>query len=309
MMNATVSKLNERNYRQWAIEAETVLFRQGLWKFVTGEMHVPRPPIIPSTSGETPTTPKVAHDPRASDYNFEPESTEPAYLSRFDSFRRDWERWLMNNDKASGQITDMMEPTMQLRYRQYKKPKELWDKIKADFEKMVKLDGQHELEKLVLCNLESYSSVAEWISAQDAIIGDLAICDVTIDDNLRKFYILSNLPKSDEWKMFKTSLELSGKADTTANIITHLQSFEVTLRRDSGIDSDSALFVTKKGRGRQPGQTSQRTGIVCYGCGENGHKIVNCMNRDKWASYADQKVKSEANLTSTYAIDSESYLL
>jgi hypothetical protein len=308
MMTGTVSKLNERNYRQWAIEAETVLFRQGLWKFVTGEMRVPRPPIIPSTSGETPTTPKVAHDPRDSDYNFEPESTEPAYLSRFDSFLRDWERWLMNNDKASGQITDMMEPTMQLRYREYKKPKELWDKIKADFEKMVKLDGQHELEKLVLCNLESYSSVAEWISAQDAIIGDLAICDVTIDDNLRKFYILSNLPKSDEWKMFRTSLELSGKADTTANIITHLQSFEVTLRRDSGIDPDSALFVTKKGRSRQPGQTSQRTGIVCYGCGENGHKIVNCMNRDKWASYADQKVKSEANLTSTFAIDSESYL-
>jgi len=307
-MTATVSKLNERNYRQWAIEVETVLFRQGLWKFATGEMRVPRPPIIPLTSGETATTPKVAHDPRDSDYNFEPESTEPAYLSRFDSFLRDWERWLMTNDKASGQITDMMEPTMQLRYREYKKPKELWDKIKADFEKMVKLDGQHVLEKLVLCNLESYSSVAELISAQDAIIGDLAICDVKIDDNLRKFYILSNLPKSDDWKMFKTSLELSGKADTTANIITHLQSFEVTLRRDSGIDPDSALFVTKKGRGRQPGQTSQRTGIVCYGCGENGDKIVNCMNRDKWASYADQKVKSEANPTSTLAFDSESYL-
>jgi len=306
-MTATVSKLNERNDCQRAIQAETVLFRQGLWKVVTGKMRVPRPPIIPSTSGETPTTPKVAHDPRDSDYNVEHESTEPAYLSRFDSFLRDWERWLMNN-KASGQITDMMEPTMQLRYREYKKPKELWDKIKADCDKMVKLDGQHKLEKLVLCNLESYSSVAEWISAQDVIIGDLAICNVTIDDNLRKFYILSNLPKSDEWKMFKTSLELSGKADTAANIITHLQSFEVTLHRDIAIDPDSALFVTKKGRGRQPGQTGQSTGAVCYGCGENGHKIVNCMNRDKWASYADQKVKSEANLTSTFAIDSESYL-
>jgi len=156
MMTTTVSKLNERNYRQWAIEAETVLFRQGLWKIVTGEMRAPRPPFEPSTSGETPTTPKIAPDPRDFDYNFEPESTEPGYLSRFDSFRRDWERWLINNDKASGQITDIMEPTMQLRYREYKKPKELWDKIKADFETMVKLDGQHELEKLVLCNLDTW---------------------------------------------------------------------------------------------------------------------------------------------------------
>jgi hypothetical protein len=134
MTTATFSKLNERNYRQWAIEAETVLFRQGLWKFVTGEMRFPRPPIIPSTSGETPTTPKVSHDPQDSDNNFEPESTDAAYLSHFDSFLWDWERWLMNNDKASGQITDMMEPTMQLRYREYKKPKELWDQLKTDFE-------------------------------------------------------------------------------------------------------------------------------------------------------------------------------
>jgi len=214
----------------------------------------------------------------------------------------------MYNHNTSGQITDMMEQTMELRYREFNKPKELWDKTEADFEKMVTLDGQHELEMLVFCNLDCYTSVAEWISAQDAIIGDLALCDVTIDDNLRKFYILSNLPKSDEWMMSKTSLELSGKADTTANIITHLESFEVTLRQESGIDPASAFSVTKKGRSRQPGQTSQRTGILCYVCGEKGHNIANCMNRDKWASYADQKVESEADLTLTFAIDSESYL-
>jgi hypothetical protein len=71
----------------------------------------------------------------------------------------------MNDNKASGKITDLMEPTMQLGYREYRKSNELWDKITADFEKMVKLDGQHKQEKLLLCNLESHSSVAEWISA------------------------------------------------------------------------------------------------------------------------------------------------
>jgi len=180
MMTAAASKLNQRNCRQWAIKAETVLFRQGLWKFVTGGMRVPSSLIIPSTSGETPTTPKLPHDPRDCDYNIEPKSTEPAYLSSFDIFLRDWERWLMNNDKASGQITDMMKPTMQVRYREYKKLQELREKIKADFANMVKLDGQHKLKKLVLRNLESYSSVAEWISAQDALIGDLAICDIPL---------------------------------------------------------------------------------------------------------------------------------
>jgi hypothetical protein len=32
------------------------------------------------------------------------------------AFLRDREWWLMKNDKAFGQITDKMEPTMQLRY-------------------------------------------------------------------------------------------------------------------------------------------------------------------------------------------------
>jgi hypothetical protein len=72
MMTATVSKLNKRKHHQWAIEVEPILFRQGLGEFVSGEMGVPRPPIIPSTSGETPTTPKVHHDPRDSDYHVEP---------------------------------------------------------------------------------------------------------------------------------------------------------------------------------------------------------------------------------------------
>jgi len=60
---------------------------------------------------------------------------------------------MINNDKPPEQITDSHEPTMQLRHQDYKKPKELWDKIKADFQEMVKLDGQHKLEQRVLCKL------------------------------------------------------------------------------------------------------------------------------------------------------------
>jgi len=123
MITDTVSKPNELNYRQWAIEEEIVLFRQDLWKFVIGEMRVPRPPIVTSTSGETPTTRKITPDPRDCLYNLQPEFTEAAYLSRFDSFLRAWERWLIKNDKASAQITDIMERTIQSRYREYKKLK------------------------------------------------------------------------------------------------------------------------------------------------------------------------------------------
>jgi len=63
----------------------------------------------------------------------------------------------------------------------------------------------------------------------------------------------------------------------------------------------------KKGRGRTSkgdgtkvesrGQKSQ--GIVGDGCGEKGHIKPKCRNKDKWASYAENKSKVDANLAST----------
>jgi len=247
-MSTTATKLNERNYRQWAIEAKALLRAQGLWKYVSGEMRVPRPPIV-ATSDASATTP-AARDPRDTGYDFLPESTDTSYLNQFYHFLRDWERWQMNNDKACGQLTALMESTIQIRYRDLTEPKQLWDTIKADFEKVIKLDGRYEMAKLTSCQPESYPSVTEWISAQDKIINDLAVCDITIEDSWRKFYIMSNLPNTEEWRTFASTLELTEKADTVASIVTHLLSFEARLRRARGLAPDAALFVTKKGRGR-----------------------------------------------------------
>jgi hypothetical protein len=122
--------------------------------------------------------------------------------------------------------------------------------IRVDFEKVIKLDGRYEMAKLTSCQLESYPSVNECISAQDKIINDLAICDITIEDSWRKFYILSNLLNTEQWRTFASTHELTEKPDTVASIVTHLMSVEARLRRPSGLAPDTALFITKKGRGR-----------------------------------------------------------
>jgi hypothetical protein len=96
-MSTTATKLNERNYRQWAIEANALLCTQGLGKYVSGEMRVPRPPTEP-TSDDSTTTP-TARDPRDTDYDFLVASTDTTYLNLFYHFLRDWERWQMNNEK------------------------------------------------------------------------------------------------------------------------------------------------------------------------------------------------------------------
>jgi hypothetical protein len=315
-MSTTATKLNERNYRQWAIEAKALLRAQGLWKYVSGEMHVPRPPIVATSDASSATTP-AARDPRDTDYDFLPESTDTSYLNQFYHFLRDWERWQMNNDKACGQLTALMESTIQIRYRDLTEPKQLWDTIKADFEKVIKLDGRYEMAKLTSCQLESYPSVTEWISAQDKIINDLAVCDITIEDSWRKFYIMSNLPNTEEWRTFASTLELTEKADTVASIVTHLLSFEARLRRARGLAPDAALYITKKGRGRHSKgndrkgndrKVNDRKGndrkgdarksqVICHGCGVKGHIKAKCRSKHKWCLY--EKSRSDANLAST----------
>jgi len=220
----------------------------------------------------------------------------------------------MNNDKACGQLTALMESTIQLRYRDLTEPKQLWDTIKTDFEKVIKLDGRYEMAKLTSCQLESYPSVTEWISTQDKIINDLAVCDITIEDSWRKFYIMSNLPNTEEWRTFASTLELTEKADTVVSIVTHLLSFEARLRRARGLAADAALFVTKKGRGRYSKDKKGddwKSQVICHGCGVKGHIKAKCRSKHKWASYG--KSKSDANLastasTSTAEFQSESFL-
>jgi len=108
-MSTTATKPNKCNYRQWAIEAKALLSAQGRWKYISGEIRVPRPPIV--LTSDTSTTP-TARDPRDIYYDFVMQSTDTSYLNQFYHFLRDWERWQMINDKACGQLTALVESTI-----------------------------------------------------------------------------------------------------------------------------------------------------------------------------------------------------
>jgi len=140
-MSTMATKQNERNYRQWDIEAKAQLPAQGLWKYVSGEMGVPRPPIVATCDASSGTT-SAASDHRDTDYDFLLELTDMPYLNLYYHFLHNWDRWQMNNDTACGQLTALMESTIQIRYRDLTELKPLWDTIKANFEKDIKPDGR-----------------------------------------------------------------------------------------------------------------------------------------------------------------------
>jgi hypothetical protein len=165
---------------------------------------------------------------------------------------------------------------------------------------------------LTSCQLESYPSVTEWISAQDKIINCVAVCDITTEDFSRKMYIMSILPIRDELRTFPSTLEVSETADTVANIVTHLLSFEARLGRPRGLSPHAALFVTKKGVGRRSKDKKSddwMNHVVCHGCGIKGPIKAKCRRKHKWASY--KKSTCDANLASTSSTstaESDSFL-
>jgi hypothetical protein len=195
-ISTSISKLNEHNYRTWAIEAKDLLKHLNVWRVVDGSENIPCPPTAPAASGST-TTP-TAPNPLDPSYDFQPQSTDSSYLTFFDTFLRDWRTYRNNYEKANGTSCALLELSIRSRYKddKFDDPKVLWEAIHTDFKKVIKLDGRFEMAKLTDCKLEQYPSISEWMTAQEKIINDLAICDITIDDAWRKIYILSKPPKS-----------------------------------------------------------------------------------------------------------------
>jgi hypothetical protein len=131
---------------------------------------------------------------------------------------------------------------------------------------------------------------------------------------------MSNIPNSEEWETFTSTLELTEMADTVASLITHLLSFKARLRRAHRLASDAAFIPTKQGRGRhlKGGKGQDRIGddrmgndwksqAICHGCRVKGHIKTKCRSKHKWGSY--ERPKSDANLaTSTPVAESEWFL-
>jgi len=135
---------------------------------------------------------------------------------------------------------------------------------------------------------------------------------------------MPNLRNTEEWQIFASTLELTDKADAVVRIVTHLLSLEARLRRAHGLAPDAALYITKKGQGRNSKgndwkgddrKGDDRKGddwksqAICHGCGVKRNIKAMCRSKHKWASY--EKSKSDANLASTAstsAAESESFL-
>jgi len=164
-ISTSISKLNEHNNCTWVAEAKDLLKHLNVWRVVDGSGIIPRPPAAPAALVST--TARTSPNPLDPPYDFLPQPTDSSYLTRFDSFLRDLRAYRNNYEKANGTICVLPEPSIRSRYNgdKFDHPDVLWEAIRSDFEKVIKLDGRYEIAMLTDRKLELYPSVSEWITA------------------------------------------------------------------------------------------------------------------------------------------------
>jgi hypothetical protein len=276
-----------------------LLSQLGYWRMVTGEAKPPLAPRATVEITEGTSTRTTTRRPSLSHWDLEPESTDDEYMTKYERFYNEYEKYQEKLSKASGTISSTLEQTIQFKFNGLNcnwNPKELWEAIKSEFEGRIKLDGRRELAQ---CKLEQYSSVTEWMAAQSKIINDISVCD-----KWRVHFILDNLPKTAEWTNYAQMLELTGQTTDSGILIKHLLRFETKLKRDRGLSPENALFSTRRQKnGKKYGLDKKDTKsdksndrpTKCYGCGLKGHKISECKHPEKWQAHQKSKSKDSAN--------------
>jgi len=301
-----------------------LLSQLGYWRMVTGEAKPPLPPrtIINITDAEG--TKTITRRPSLSHWDLEPESSDDEYMTKYEKFYNEYEKYREKLSKASGTISSTLEQSIRFKFNNSNynsKPKELWEAIKSEFEGRIKLDGRRGMLELAQCKLEQYPSVTEWMSAQSKILNDLSVCDFPVDDKWRVHYIMDNLPKTAEWTNYAQTLELTGQTNDSGTLIAHLLTFETKLKRNRGLSQEDALFVTrrqKNGKNRSKDwnksdkperdskfDKSNDRPTKCYGCGLKGHKISECKHPEKWQAHQKSKDGKDSANMATEPKDSE----
>ena len=261
----TISMLDELNYRSWMISIKSLLKQQDLWEVVVGTGRIPRLPARPAETiaGTDGTTARrvVYPPPNVGTLDFEPELEDnKACMTKY---------WRVQAHDCMGkpqvqheksQRTIYVGLNMAIRHRysddKYGDPTVLWNAIKNEFQE----ESARWAIRVSQANHTPTGRLRE-CSGLDRGTGQ----DHRESSHLRyqgriwrKHYIISNL--SCQWNDFKTMLHVSGKGGTVATTL-YPKDCEAQVQRDKSISADTALFVTKKGKGQKPtGKGSGNTG-------------------------------------------------
>lgn len=139
-------------------------------------------------------------------------------------------------------------------------------------------------------------SVTDYIIRAETAITALRNAGETLGDGLLVAMVLKGLPES--FKPFSIHVAHTDDKITFAEFKTKLRSFEETEKVKTAESSDNVMKTQGK-TGRQPAKTSARgwikddTEIVCFKCGNKGHRARACRQK-AWCSICRNDTHKDA---------------
>lgn len=196
------------------------------------------------------------------------------------------------NDTVVAVILSLLENQLYDVYHGYTSAIELWEALDRKY--VISDAGRwiYVVEQYHDFRMVDGVSVVKQAHDLTSIVSELAQFDVNVNAKFVVGGIIAKLPPS--WRDFATTLKHKREAMRVDDLIAHLDVEEKARAKDTpsmaNDGTSDANFVQKSGakyKGKQQNPKAKNTtnfkkkkeGIICYVCGEPGHKANKCHNR------------------------------
>jgi hypothetical protein len=227
--------------------------------------------------------PPATNDPLDQNPTIEPKADvdDPKHKARYELYL-EFRKWISQRNIVHALINMTLDHNHRQKFRHIvNQPYRLWTAIQQMYENQSEMAGPMVLERLLRIKYEDFPTAQAWLTAQDNCRRELAICDYEVPDHICPWLLLHNLPPTEEWEAFKTTIGMM-KIRSLNAIINHILEQESRL---AAKPNEKALFVTKREAGKRgkdsktvkkKGKGDKKDRPKCMHCRRTNHVTDKC---------------------------------
>ena len=280
------AKLDGTNYREWVMDMQDFLQREGLWRLTIGKEEI---------------------------------LEEPKEESRFDrdyeKRKEKYEAQQQRIEKATGTLRSAMTKGLSVSYygSGYETPGDIWNNVVASNETITNYDAHHLYNELYNTTLEECGTVRDYLNRLRELRDKLALCEQLPSYAQLIFHLFAGLPKTTEWRTWilvtKASLTSQNTSTGWEEAKTFLTAYEAELQRSKSIHTEQALFTDSRRNNRKPfnnknqldcsaqqhrgqSQRSKSFDGKCHNCGKEGHRKADCWQERNGNGGVKEKIQN-----------------
>lgn len=270
-VNSTrLEMLNKDNYDTWCIQVESLLIKNDLWGYVSGEIPRPREPV---GTGEDVVT-----------------------------MQANLANWIKTDRKAKADLILSISPTEVKQVGKLSTSREVWLKLETIYASSGPARKATLLRQLTLHRMNEHEEVRDHINTFMDVVSKLDAMEIQVHDDLQAILLLNSLPES--YENFCCAIAARDELPKPEILKIKIIDEAETRKQKHKYDDSGAMLARKgeTGNSKEGGNHQNNTKIKrrfpfkCSRCGRKGHKAADCFAKDR------------DNLTNKASIADESFL-